>query len=561
MSGIELAGLVLGAFPLLIYALESYREGAELLNDWWRIQATYKKCKHDLGYHHTIFEGNIERLLLPLVVDDDELKALMDNPAGEAWEDEELEKRLKQRLPKSYELFLDIMGNINKLIESLKKELGVNDSKFLAKVDKGKVKAGVTRRDRLSISNIEFEAKRIRFSLKKSSRERLFDKLQDANDRLRNLLDSSDHISEARRKTGTIKPNSAVNRKINDFWRHAVRLHHALIKSWQCSCMSHVANLQLQHRTSEKVEFDVLFNLGADHKRLGWQETKIKMLPAESTPNSPGIVVKVPQSTPQKSPRKVRWSESSDTLLPTVTQPEAMNIKCLCATLTATSGRLNGAGGATVPECFGYMDEDDYRFSVYPGDPTKSISGYKIVTLEKILSDAHGILTRRKRYWLALTLASSYLQLSSTPWLTTPLQKENVLFLHDPKNDESVLLDTPYLCGEMSKSGATDTVDTMAALGIRLLELCFGTSLEQNKFRQQLPAGDATSAPLLDYAAALNWSKLVTEEAGPEFAQAVEWCLRAKQLSDGSWRKDIWTHVIGPLEYCYKQVSARITAY
>ncbi|RYP69578.1 hypothetical protein DL771_006015 [Monosporascus sp. 5C6A] len=135
MSGIELAGLVLGAFPILIHALESYREGAEVLKDWWQIQRAYKKCKHDIDYHRTVFESNIERLLLPLVVDDDELKDLMNDPAGKAWEDGELEKRLRERLPKSYDLFLDIIGNINRLMESLKKELGVHNPQFHAKID------------------------------------------------------------------------------------------------------------------------------------------------------------------------------------------------------------------------------------------------------------------------------------------------------------------------------------------------------------------------------------------------------------------------------------------
>jgi hypothetical protein len=134
MSGIELAGLVLGAFPIIIHALESYREGAELLTDWWRIQRAYKKCQHDLGYHQVLFEGNVERFLLPLVVDQDELKKMMDNPAGEDWEDPELETRLHDRLPKSYDLFLEIIKGVNELMETLGKELGVNDPKFYARV-------------------------------------------------------------------------------------------------------------------------------------------------------------------------------------------------------------------------------------------------------------------------------------------------------------------------------------------------------------------------------------------------------------------------------------------
>ena len=136
MSGIEVAGLVLGAFPILIYALESYRKGAEVFGDWWRIEGAYIKCKQDLKYHQLLFEGNIERFLLPLVVDDDELKKLMKNPAGTAWEDPELEKKLQERLPKAYDTFLGVMIDINKLMESFKKALGVDNPKFQATVTK-----------------------------------------------------------------------------------------------------------------------------------------------------------------------------------------------------------------------------------------------------------------------------------------------------------------------------------------------------------------------------------------------------------------------------------------
>jgi hypothetical protein len=90
-----------------------------------------------------------------------------------------------------------------------------------------------------------------------------------------------------------------------------------------------------------------------------------------------------------------------------------------------------------------------------------------------------------------------------------------------------------------------------------LLELCFGTTLESNEFRKQLPVGDSITGPILDYAAAIQWSKMVSEEAGPGYAEAIEWCLHAKQVSDGSWRKEIWTHVILPLDACHRQVSQK----
>lgn len=134
MSGIEIAGLVLGAFPLLIYALESYRESSETLRDWHKIQRPYRYSVRTLGIQKVHFQRNVERFLLPLVVDDDELKVLMEDPASKGWKDPNLETRLWKRLPESYRLFLDIMVEINGIIESLKKELGVTNPSFRARV-------------------------------------------------------------------------------------------------------------------------------------------------------------------------------------------------------------------------------------------------------------------------------------------------------------------------------------------------------------------------------------------------------------------------------------------
>jgi hypothetical protein len=136
MSGIEVAGIVLGAFPLLIRALESYREGAEVLSDWWNIQRAYKKCRQDLSYHQLLFEGHVEQFLLPLVVDDNELKMLMASPSDEAWKDPDLERRLQNRLPRSYDLFLDIIGSIQTLMKDLGAELGLDDVVFQDRVNK-----------------------------------------------------------------------------------------------------------------------------------------------------------------------------------------------------------------------------------------------------------------------------------------------------------------------------------------------------------------------------------------------------------------------------------------
>ncbi|OCL04599.1 hypothetical protein AOQ84DRAFT_300565 [Glonium stellatum] len=292
MSGVEVAGFLLAAFPLLISALEHYREGAELLSDWWRIQRAYKKCKQDIEYHQILFESNVEEFLLPLVVNEAELQILMENPAGEGWEDPELEERLKQRLPKSYNLYLDIIGDINKLMEKLKKELGVGNAYFQSRVNesKGSTETKIYQRDLLSVSNVQFQAKRITFSLKKSSRAKLFRELKECNDRMRKLLESSDRTSAAKH-VQRISNQHLAHTKLTQFWCHAEKLHHALSRAFQCACKSHKANLRLQHRTTEEAEFDLLFSMKTTPDSWGWQETKIKMLHNE--PLSEAMAIKV----------------------------------------------------------------------------------------------------------------------------------------------------------------------------------------------------------------------------------------------------------------------------
>ncbi|KAH7092033.1 hypothetical protein FB567DRAFT_420710, partial [Paraphoma chrysanthemicola] len=262
MSGVEIAGLVLGALPLLIHALENYHASLDILKDWHTVQRAYRHSLRTLGIQKVLFEGNVERFLLPLVVDDDELRVLMANPAGKGWENPELEKRLQQRLPESYHLFIDTIVNINRIVEALKKELGVTNPSFQARVDKnGTVHKSSSRVDLLSRANFEFQAKRIKFSLKKTSRERLFRELEEACNQMQKLLEIDDQVATARQQRKTSQTARLINRKMSDFWRHAKRLHEALIKSWQCGCVSHTANLGLASVTSDRTEFDMLFGL------------------------------------------------------------------------------------------------------------------------------------------------------------------------------------------------------------------------------------------------------------------------------------------------------------
>jgi hypothetical protein len=135
MSGVEVASFVLAAFPLMISALEHYRKSAEVLEGWWKIKREYRKCKDNLNYHKVAFEENLEELLLPLIVDEDKLQRLLDDPGGPEWKDPELEKMLKERMPKTYSSYLDTIGMMMEVVEGLDDALGIKKANFRHRVD------------------------------------------------------------------------------------------------------------------------------------------------------------------------------------------------------------------------------------------------------------------------------------------------------------------------------------------------------------------------------------------------------------------------------------------
>lgn len=208
---------------------------------------------------------------------------------------------------------------------------------------------------------------------------------------------------------------------------------------------------------------------------------------------------------------------------------------------------------------------EQYRFALSPLDTQGTGDIRDAISLEQLLSkDPTITLTRRQRYLIALTLASSHLQLQSTPWIGSQWSKRDIHFLRDSTKPNKIRLDQPYISRSFasalspSHSPSDNTNDnSLSNLGIMLLELCFGTAIEDHEIRQKYPP----IGHILDVAAALEWSSRAVEEGGPEFADAILWCLHnmpgSGELDGGleKWREELYLKVVEPLKYCYDQFS------
>jgi hypothetical protein len=222
----------------------------------------------------------------------------------------------------------------------------------------------------------------------------------------------------------------------------------------------------------------------------------------------------------------------------------------------------------------GYLntEDEDTRFAIHSDLARQLPPDYYHIDLSILLRGlAKPSLTRRQRYRLSLILASSFVQLKDTSWIQTPWDKRNVHF--PSSRGGQVDLDSPFIVSQFKGPGRgayrlptegphTNEHDVagIACLGILLLELCFGCPIENHSSRPALPngVGGDQLRPALDLIAALEWLNEVNDEAGPDYTEAVEWCLagcRTLSRDGNSWRKHMVERVVEPLERCYQYLG------
>lgn len=273
MSGIEIAGLVLGAFPLAISALEHGRTVAIAGRLHRRIRGErreYTKCRSDIMYHQIVYKSNLRTLLLGQ--DPDVVQGLIEDPGGPRWHDDSsTQKLLEERLQEKYAVYMDIMERMKETITQLKKELCVDDVTIQShlQVVTAKSTTIVTTSTGLmstttastfsSFATIksrwDYETFRIKFSLGAASREELFGELQDCNTRLKTLLSC---VIEAPAPTTLPHPLESIFKATR---KKSALLYQALKEAWKCPCQHHHSgNLRLEHYTASHVHFEVILS-------------------------------------------------------------------------------------------------------------------------------------------------------------------------------------------------------------------------------------------------------------------------------------------------------------
>jgi len=341
--------------------------------------------------------------------------------------------------------------------------------------------------------------------MSKKTIKALLEQLDKCNQQLERLTKNSEKIEMYHKAT---KPSYAT--RLRRLQRYAKMLHESLTVCWSCSCRaSHKTSLQLEPRGSVfaartqkktqslKVSFNVSFStIAPEGSGVPWhfQAAEICVEDEEDmclTPMaSPRLSLSKSVSFGSLPPYAVHDPEDS-------ALPSHQEVKDLCASIQQLRDCASTIGFS--------LDKKNKLRGAYRIDATEAyVPTAESVSLESLLEQPPVVngrrskLSMKERYSLALTLASSVLYLNSTPWLASEWTARDILFHRTSNTLRPIDIERPYLSPiieECTKGGSkraaagASSNKVLVALGVSLLELYFGTTVE--KYRALEIEGDA----------------------------------------------------------------------
>lgn len=275
----------------------------------------------------------------------------------------------------------------------------------------------------------------------------------------------------------------------------------------------------------------------------------------------------LPLRPPKDQGKQVRFTQIScgpaSPLFSQPTRPSAsdqvQHIRNMCTA-------LNSAGGG-ASACLGFLqDGRNIRHGLYRSFKQHLRQSQESkATLYAALHKQTGLqaMSRQERFTIAATLASSLLQLHSTPWLHDRWTKTDIMLNHDESLGR--IIPDPLLRAEFRSTNATSattnssspqTFNTKAALsglGIMLLELCFGKPIEDHPSREQYLRPDQKPNAFTDITTARVWHEEVLGEVGYEVSDAIRRCLDCSfgpkpNLEDKEFQEAVFDGVVLPLQ-------------
>ncbi|CAD6582253.1 MAG: hypothetical protein ASARMPREDX12_000882 [Alectoria sarmentosa] len=591
MSGIEIAGLVLGSFPIILNCLDYYRKGFEPLEDWWNFRTHFIAFIDDISHQMMRYNGNMIRLLDPIVADSDSLTTLVGNANDPRWIDGSLAHLLEQRLASEHKRFLRIIQRMEEEIRELKRFLGIKD--------------GAVRWIRSDVQRPwEWHMKRFQISFSKGKTKKI-KILATRNQELQEILGYSERVIPIADKRNSSGPVALFDKMC----QHACAMHNALAPETKTMSYNFIFVLddeqeslrepRKQEVTIKPVKEDATAPLAPTEQfshvqqaesftaiQESFKDTKSKI----KKPGFTRLLSKAPISTQQvlsygkrnilsnlfKGRKQARFATPTPAII--IGQEQANNLEAApSAGSNVPSQRIadlcSFLRNCPDPNLGIIVDEFDRQFQLLgPGKSSPASVAPKtarLIPLPEILDayyQASIDIARHRRFEMAVHIASALLHIHTSPWVSSRLSKHQFFFLADAQNLYS---DYPYV-SQMFIPSVTDPrmpenrhspppfireEETRACLftvGVIILELVFGHNIEACSFRHLYYGSNNQPNDQTEVSTARKWSQKVLGECGIEIADVVRRCLDCSfgprpDLKDKRFREAVYDGVIRPL--------------
>ncbi|KAK8057448.1 hypothetical protein PG996_011385 [Apiospora saccharicola] len=620
MSGFEVVGIVLGTIPLIISAIEKYKA----VGSPRKYARELNSLRRSLAAELEIFEGICEKLLTGMVADTD-IENMIREPFGSLWQDEEINKRIRLRLWKSYISFEGTVQDMVEALDQLSTKLGSLQVCSSLQTLQRKLTSMIQAKSSAS-SSIAGGLERLKFAFNRSQYAEMLKVLGDGNATLHRLVSlGTSHDVESSRRIRSTARFFTLKRMISPNVFNAVRYSlssHAAV--------SHFANLRLQlpsvHPTpcedDDTVIRQIPFRLNLMHnpedhqtKQPTWQLDNVELrAQGEQPPKDLSVVAGNPTlHVQQKKGAHFAFTPSKPQGFGMKTQATgglAAPHNSMGATLTSTSvGAALGMPGVkgqardivdlrqAIEEdkasvnpsgapCYGYVTDKSAptynKFGVYPDrqQPGHDVSEeWPILSLHQVLDRSDTSLpplSFRHKQMLAATIASNVLQLAKSPWLAEVFDARDINFLNldgGPSYDDAFVSkrmtqqNQPHSAPDHSMHQKITQNSTIFSLGIVLLELALGKRLGSIRNVGKIESSSSQQSVLSDYETALQHLDAVRFEVGQNYYDAVRRCIKCEfmhptlDLGDDEFRREIYVKVVELLEENCKTMNSSTKAF
>ncbi|CAG7921976.1 unnamed protein product [Penicillium olsonii] len=546
VTGIEAAGLALAILPLFVNQIDGYVRGIEKIKLLRRYRGEFKRYATGLRSQHTILLNTLEDVLGEIVDDEDQIRELIRNPQGEGWRDPDIQKRLRRRLDRNYEVFMGNISGLSELLERLSHKMGINRS------------------DIQTPSTEVWNLRNFRKILSKPIYDDLLVKIDGINTILRTLVDQSSNLQNTKRRKGW----SHLLKRYQKARKHADGLFKAIIEGnhWRCQYKSHhCVHVQLQinslrsiqkHPRSDsdaKSQFQMIFSNTKDDLGCLWTWTEVVFEPWQ---------VEDPVTVASHS--RHNDSRSNGQKRPTVQFDVPFEKE-------QSSKKRRGALSVPPIEDFcsslcvakSYVSRQESMGSISDKlDPSVKYTMHAVKVLpkcipQKPLREILPHISRLERLRIATALASGTIQMCGN-WLNSWWDISDVYMAatSDNLNDCKVSLDSLYLLWPVSNPRTRPgpiNGNKYSNLGEKSL-LPLGIALVELSLAKPLPTlldlgdggQDTTLLAILKTASCLI--DRVFEESGTDYADVVNSCLSWSSLClEKTFEERVFDTVVSPL--------------